>query len=436
MSLSLMENPTSPGVPVTPRKILSEGICLVCKRSDIKKGEIRQIHSDAGIKKQLSCLLLRYGEINIIEGILCRKCERRLLSLDKSVSDFKKDCHENFFLLTSKRCLSDITNTISLTNKRPVSKKSLFPLSDVESEESFSIEKGANSDSGYSSFLNVIDTPIPIRSKQSIISSTPVSVSTPKSLAYHETLEFTGIDFIENLNPSPSLDNSYQAVDQNNNQPFKTALPYIDNSNTSTTTDHNYYENLKDQSSTKEKGTKQSRLSKKHMEVATGLINTKSLNDMLSRGEITDILATLPLLSRQALISTIMKNDELRIEFENALVSKLSEDCDFLKNRKKGKVSSLMDKELKDLKEFNWNEIIKELKSSLPFLLKVFLAVLIPEGLQDDKRQSRTAGNIPRMAMAYAILAQGRNAWLSRVQRILSTVLFDNICDQKVNMCF
>ena len=132
-------------------------------------------------------------------------------------------------------------------------------MSDVESEESFSIEKGANSDSGYSSFLNIIDTPIPIRSKQSII-STPVSVSTPKLQAYHETLESTGIGFIENLTPSPSFDNSYHAVDQNNNQPFKTTLPYIDNSNTSATTDHNYNENLKDKSSAKEKGTKQSRL--------------------------------------------------------------------------------------------------------------------------------------------------------------------------------
>ena len=63
-----------------------------------------------------------------------------------------------------------------------------------------------------------------------------------------------------------------------------------------------------------------------------------------------------------------------------------------------------MDKDLKDLKEINWNEIVNESKSSLPFLLKVLIAVLIP-GLKDDQRQSRASSNIPRMVMAYAILA-------------------------------
>ena len=48
-------------------------------------------------------------------------------------------------------------------------------------------------------------------------------------------------------------------MDQINNQPFKTALPYIDNSDTSVTTYHNYIEsseNLKDQSTASNQGFK------------------------------------------------------------------------------------------------------------------------------------------------------------------------------------
>ena len=58
---------------------------------------------------------------------------------------------------------------------------------------------------------------------------------------------------------------------------------------------------------------------------------------MLTRGEIYDILASLPLLSRQALISTMIKTEELKLEFGNNLISKLSEDYEYLKNRKRVK---------------------------------------------------------------------------------------------------
>ena len=73
----------------------------------------------------------------------------------------------------------------------------------------------------------------------------------------------------------------------------------------------------------------------------------------------------IPLLSRQALVSTMMKTDEYRVEkcssFQTIRRLRLSEEV------KKGKVSSLMDKELKYLEEINWNEIVNELKSSLHF---------------------------------------------------------------------
>ena len=56
----------------------------------------------------------------------------------------------------------------------------------------------------------------------------------------------------------------------------------------------------------------------------------------------------------------------------------------------------------------------------------------MPGGMKEEQKLTKVAGNVPRLGMAYAILAQGRNALLSKVQRVVSTILFDNICDQKV----
>ena len=85
---------------VTPRKV-HEGVCTVCKLI-IKKGEARIINSLTGQKKNLSSLLNTYGGIDIVEGVMCRKCERRLIALDASVLEFKKMCQTDLHMLNSK----------------------------------------------------------------------------------------------------------------------------------------------------------------------------------------------------------------------------------------------------------------------------------------------------------------------------------------------
>ena len=51
------------------------------------------IYSDAGKKKRLSELLKIYGEINVIEVVVFRNCERCLLNLHMTASKCGKRCY-------------------------------------------------------------------------------------------------------------------------------------------------------------------------------------------------------------------------------------------------------------------------------------------------------------------------------------------------------
>ncbi|CAC5410860.1 unnamed protein product [Mytilus coruscus] len=53
---------------------------------------------------------------------------------------------------------------------------------------------------------------------------------------------------------------------------------------------------------------------------------------------------------------------------------------------------------------------------------------LTPEEMENKEK---IEGIIPRIGMVYSMLMQGRNKELSRIQRVTSLFLFDNICDQK-----
>ena len=158
----------------------------------------------------------------------------------------------------------------------------------------------------------------------------------------------------------------------------------------------------------------------------------KQGDDFLSNEEISDIFGQLPFRSSSELIKVILQHKEVKTVVEDYLINEITNKLDFLKNRKHGKVSVLMTKDYEDLKNFSWKDLLEELKSECPFLLRVFLAVLVPGGMKEEQKLTKMAGNVPRLGMAYAILAQGRNALLSKVQRVVSTILFDNICDQKV----
>jgi len=99
-------------------------------------------------------------------------------------------------------------------------------------------------------------------------------------------------------------------------------------------------------------------------------------------------------------------------------------------NRKHGYVSKLMMKGYSELVDFDWMEVVDEAFAKFPQLMQLALGLCLKEQNLDSLDTLRHV--VPKLGMVYAILMQEANQELSRVQRLLSLVLYDNICDQKV----
>ncbi|XP_076085547.1 uncharacterized protein LOC143056344 [Mytilus galloprovincialis] len=95
-----------------------------------------------------------------------------------------------------------------------------------------------------------------------------------------------------------------------------------------------------------------------------------------------------------------------------------------------------MTKDFEDLKQFTWDSIVNEAVTEIPLLVDVLLTFLVPASLEQNTKVERVASLTPRIGFLYSVLAQGRNHELSKVQRVISINLFDNLCDQKgLNAC-
>ena len=119
----------------------------------------------------------------------------------------------------------------------------------------------------------------------------------------------------------------------------------------------------------------------------------------------------------------------------DAIVDKLSEKLakipETMRNRKHGKVSVLMRKGYDDMRKTNLVEIVREFQQEFPDLFKFVLSVMkgskpfTPSDIQTL---------IPRITMLYSIMLQTRVPDLSRLQRILTMALGEQICNQKVSV--
>ena len=158
-------------------------VCVVCKNS-IKKGEARHINSTAGQKENLPSLLVLYGGIEIVEGVLCKSCERHVIALDASVTQFRKMCQGNLHLLNSKRGLTDVTNTN--TDRRHPPKKLLFSVSEIcetvdqTSATEISFDEGLMMMRDSQTCVE-FKTPVAIRKKGQITTSTSATQTVPIS---------------------------------------------------------------------------------------------------------------------------------------------------------------------------------------------------------------------------------------------------------------
>ena len=75
----------------TPLKLLLPK-CVVCAKSLV--GHYTLLHSSTGVKKGLSQLLLKYGGVNVTQGMICSPDQEKLLNLEKRVASFREQCQE------------------------------------------------------------------------------------------------------------------------------------------------------------------------------------------------------------------------------------------------------------------------------------------------------------------------------------------------------
>ena len=109
--------------------------------------------------------------------------------------------------------------------------------------------------------------------------------------------------------------------------------------------------------------------------------------------------------------------------------------CEIDKNanlltRRKFAVSILMKKNYSDIINFDWYGVVEEFLKTFPELFYLVLSAMITP--YDAKLYSNVENFIPKLGIIYGILMNSKFSELSLIQRLISLLLVDNICDQKV----
>jgi hypothetical protein len=94
---------------LTPFKVKAN-VCSVC---NIDKNLLR-INSATGKTKNLRELLIKYGEIDVVEGSICRGCQRKLFHIHEECTSFHNKCQTTFYSSNIKRCSLSQSETTSL----------------------------------------------------------------------------------------------------------------------------------------------------------------------------------------------------------------------------------------------------------------------------------------------------------------------------------
>ena len=132
----------------------------------------------------------------------------------------------------------------------------------------------------------------------------------------------------------------------------------------------------------------------------------------------------------QLIAATVISIPCLKAAVMNQLCLDIGHRPGMLRNRVHGNVSVLMRKDRKDLEKINPEMIVKEMTTFFPELCAMLVHVLVPQ--KDLQAPGVLQKHLPRLAMVYAILMQGRNHELSALQRVTSLFLMDSVVDQKV----
>ena len=326
-------------VPVkTPVKSLSRH-CVVCGQSGITRYNF--INSEAGRKKHLSELLLKYGGVNISEGTLCASDQDRLLTLDKKVNEFSKRCQETIRSLkrgsSIKRCSVASSPSQYQTPSKHVQKKQILTeLKNLPQRRQINKELFSS-------------TPKPITGDNG--SDSTFSIRKPrKLLPLHEK-------------------NEVSPIQSQVHTPLHSLTPQFPQS---------------------------------------FVPGCTPLSDSPSPSNSIDV---------QQIIQAQDKTVPL------------------LRQTKKGYISVMMkpygSTSYEQLENFKWASIVEEFKRFFPFLYHLVVSLMLPKETRADEKE--LSAILPRLGMVYAICLQKRIHNLSLVQRMVSTILTEGLCDVKVN---
>lgn len=315
-------------IPFTPNKSATNS-CFICESCS----ELIKINGDSGKVKNLAGLLWKFIELHIVDGFLCRGCERQLLSLEKKSNELKEKM------------------------KR-------------------------------SRLKRVAYTPA---------KGLPVSKSAKRELFQNQpTPELT------TASPVPTLSQDLCSTESATaNQVSPLLLQDVSSAN------------IQDK-----------------LRELVGCVNTPPQPHYLRASEQNDIARCVAsTLSHVA--ETVLNIPALHQEINCQIARNLRVSMSGMKARKHGDVSYLMRKDYKDLHSFEWSNVVLDMIKRVPDLLFFLVCAMVSE--KDIEKNEKIAAILPKVGTIFGIVAQNYNCNLSRVQRVVSLSLADNICDQKVH---
>ena len=155
-------------------------------------------------------------------------------------------------------------------------------------------------------------------------------------------------------------------------------------------------------------------------------------NVFLEEKEKRDLIKSVLTGKVHVISESVIRINSVQKSVIKGISNNINKNIDQLGHRKHHFVSELMKKEPSDLKHFNWASLVNEMMCLFPSIFQIIIGVLLRPS--EARSYQKVQKVMPKIGMMYGVLLQGRNPELSIVQRMMSMILMDNICDQKVNM--
>ncbi|XP_006814411.1 uncharacterized protein LOC102801398 [Saccoglossus kowalevskii] len=367
-------------VTCTPVKISnSSQACFVCSTVGTRT---KKIHEGTG-KHNLKLLLSKYGEVEVIEGLICRNCERHLLTLDRQVNEFREKCQTSSRLNSNvKRCAR---SPLVAEGKSFKKHSNLSSCKITEITDSVEIRCAEECPTPSSS----TKPPKTVRPRQ-IFPPLPQETNSIKK-------DITRV----------GMEHNYFKLSDNSRISSSCGMPKLDSTKKTSQEFDDILLELRDLCSSPKPS--QCVLTKSNITLLTAAMNTKSA---------------------EALANAAMDIPNVATHVTHVLSKKINHTASNMGNRKHGFVSYLMKKDYNSLKTLSWNDVICEAVTKFPELVLLLVTCM----LAPEKRTllEKLRSLIPRLGMIYGVIMQGRIPELSRVQRVIAMLLQDNLTDQKV----